>query len=108
MGLKIKKGDEVEVISGKELGARGTVLDVLPKKRKVIVEGVGRVTRHEKIRPSQGRGAQEGGITHKEAPINISNVALVCPTDGRTRVGYRIEEATGAKVRVCKKCGTEL
>jgi large subunit ribosomal protein L24 len=108
MGLKIKKGDEVEVISGKDLGARGRVLEVIPKKRKVIVEAVARVTRHEKIRPSRGRAGQEGGITHKEAAIDISNVALVCPTDGRTRAGYRIEDATGAKVRVCKKCGTEL
>jgi large subunit ribosomal protein L24 len=54
------------------------------------------------------RGAQEGGITHKEAAVDISNVALVCPTDGPTRAGFRIEEGTGAKVRVCKKCGTEL
>ena len=82
------------------------MLEVIPKKSRVIVEGVNRVTRHEKIRMNR-RGAQEGGIAHKEAPIDISNVALVCPTDGPTRVGYRIEEH-GAKVRVCKKCGTEL
>jgi large subunit ribosomal protein L24 len=80
---------------------------VIPKKGKVIVEGVNRVTRHEKIRMSR-RGAQEGGITHKDAAVDISNVALVCPTDGPTRAGFRIEKATGAKVRVCKKCGTEL
>ena len=107
MGLKIKKGDKVAVISGKDLGAEGRVLEVIPSKRRVMVEGVNRVTRHEKVRMNR-RGSQEGGIAHKEAPIDISNVALVCPTDGPTRVGYRVEEGTGAKVRVCKKCGTEL
>jgi large subunit ribosomal protein L24 len=108
MSLKIRKGDQVEVISGKELGGQGRVLEVIPKKNKVIVEGINRATRHEPIRPASGRGGQRGGISHKEAVIDISNVALVCPTDGRTRVGYRIEPGTGAKVRVCKKCGTEL
>jgi large subunit ribosomal protein L24 len=105
--LKVKKGDEVAVIAGKDIGARGRVLEVLPKANKVIVEGVNRVTRHEKISLNR-RGGQEGGITHKEAAINASNVALVCPTDGPTRVGYRMEDASGAKLRVCKKCGAEL
>lgn len=108
MGANIKKGDTVAVISGKDLGVEGRVLEVLPKKRRVIVEGVNRVTRHEKIRPAQGRGGQQGGIMHKEAAVDLSNVALVCPTDGPTRVGYRVDEASGAKTRVCKKCGTEL
>jgi large subunit ribosomal protein L24 len=108
MSLKVRKGDQVQVIAGKELGARGRVLEVLPKKNKIIVEAVNRVTRHEPIRPAAGRGGQQGGISHKEAAIDVSNVALVCPTDGPTRVGYDIEEGTGAKVRVCKKCGTEL
>ena len=107
MALKIKKGDRVVVISGKDLGLEGRVIEVLPRKGRVMVEGVNRVTRHEKVRMNR-RGAQEGGIAHKEAPIDISNIALLCPTDGPTRAGYRIEEGTGAKVRVCKKCGTEL
>jgi large subunit ribosomal protein L24 len=105
-GSKIRKGDEIQVIAGKELGARGRVLEVIPQKGRVIVEGVARATRHEKLRPAQGRAGQQGGITHKEAAIDISNVALVCPTDGPTRVGYRIDGAV--KTRVCKKCGTEL
>jgi large subunit ribosomal protein L24 len=105
-GSKIRKGDEIQVIAGKELGARGRVLEVIPQKGRVIVEGVARATRHEKLRPAQGRAGQQGGITHKEAAIDISNVALVCPTDGPTRVGYRIDG--GVKTRVCKKCGTEL
>ncbi len=107
MSLKIKKGDQVAVIAGKDLGAQGRVLEVLPRKRRVIVEGVNRVTRHEKVRMNR-RGGQEGGIEHKEAAIDMSNVALVCPTDGPTRAGYRIEEGSGAKVRICRKCGTEL
>jgi large subunit ribosomal protein L24 len=105
-GSKIRKGDEVQVIAGKELGAKGRVLEVLPKKGKVIVEGVARATRHEKIRPAQGRAGQEGGITHKEASVDISNVALVCPSDGPTRVAYRMDG--DVKVRVCRKCGAEL
>lgn len=102
---KIRKGDRVAVIAGKDLGAEGRVLQVLPRKNKVLVEGINQVTRHEKVRMSR-RGAQEGGITHKEAAVNLSNVALICPTDGPTRVGFRLDD--GAKVRVCKKCGTEL
>ncbi len=105
MGSKIKKGDTVAIIAGKDLGAQGRVLEVIPKKNKVIVEAVARATRHEKIRMNR-RGTQEGGIAHKESPINISNVALVCPTDGPTRAGYKMEG--GAKIRICRKCGTEL
>ena len=106
MALKIRKGDQVAVIAGKDLGAQGRVLEVLPARRKVIIEGVNRVTRHEKVRMNR-KGGQEGGIAHKEGPVDISNVALVCPTDGPTRAGYRMEEG-GTKVRVCRKCGTEL
>jgi large subunit ribosomal protein L24 len=105
--LKIRKDDRVQVIAGTDVGAEGRVLEVLPRKGRVIVEGVNRVTRHEKVRMNR-RGGQEGGIAHKEAAIDISNVALLCPTDGPTRIGYRIEEGTGAKVRICRKCGTEL
>ena len=105
--LKIRKDDRVQVIAGKDIGAEGRVLEVLPRKGRVIVEGVNRVTRHEKVRMNR-RGGQEGGIEHKEAPIDISNVAILCPTDGPTRIGYRMEEGTGAKVRICRKCGTEL
>ena len=106
MGLKIKKGDTVAVISGKDLGAQGRVLEVIPKKNRVIVEAVARATRHEKIRMNR-RGTQEGGIAHKETAIDISNVALVCPTDGPTRVGYRVE-SDGSRTRICKKCGGDL
>ena len=106
MGVNIKKGDMVQVISGKDAGVEGRVLEVIPKKQRVIIEAVNRVTRHEKIRMDR-RGTQQGGIAHKESPVHLSNVALVCPTDGPTRVGHKVEE-NGAKVRVCVKCGVEL
>jgi large subunit ribosomal protein L24 len=105
--LTVKRGDTVAVIAGKDAGAEGRVLEVIPKKRRVIIEAVNRVTRHEKIRMDR-RGTRQGGIEHKEASVDISNVALVCPSDGPTRVGFRIEEGTGAKVRVCVKCGVEI
>ena len=104
-GLKIKKGDTVAIITGKDAGAKGRVLEVIPKKNRVIVEGVNTVTRHEKVSMDR-RGTQKGGIAHKEAAVSASNVALVCPTDGPTRVGYK--DDGGARVRICKKCGTEL
>lgn len=105
---RIRKGDRVVILSGKDVGAEGRVLEVLPKKNKVIVEGINQITRHEKIRMSR-RGAQEGGITHKEAPIHISNVAVVDPSEGKgTRIGYRFEQGTNAKVRVSKRTGAEL
>jgi large subunit ribosomal protein L24 len=104
---RIRKGDQVAVIAGKDLGARGRVLAVDPRRGRVMVEGVNRVTRHEKISMDR-RGTQQGGISHKEAPVDLSNVALVCPTDGPTRLGYRTQDDGGAKVRVCVKCGTEL
>ncbi len=78
--IKIRKGDEVVIIAGKDKGAKGRVLDVLPRKSKVIVEAINRVTRHEKLRMSR-RGGQEGGIQHKEAAIDLSNVALIDPDD---------------------------
>jgi large subunit ribosomal protein L24 len=104
--VKIRKGDEVRVMAGKDIGASGRVLEVDPRKGRVLVEGVNRVTRHERIRVTQ-RGAQEGGISHPERPIDVSNVALVCPTDGPTRAGYTYDD-DGGKVRVCKKCGKEI
>lgn len=106
MTVKIRKGDSVQVIAGKDLGAKGRVLEVLPREGRVLIQGVNTVTRHEKVRMSR-RGSQEGGITHKEAPVHISNVAIVCPNDGPARVGYRVDDS-GVKTRICKKCGTEL
>jgi large subunit ribosomal protein L24 len=104
---KIRKGDEVVIIAGKDKGAKGRVLDVLPRKNKVIVEAINRVTRHEKLRMSR-RGGQEGGIQHKEAAIDLSNVALIDPDDKKpVRVGVRLNE-DGTKDRVAKRSGSDL
>ncbi|MDQ3771783.1 MAG: 50S ribosomal protein L24 [Actinomycetota bacterium] len=104
---KIRKDDEVMIIAGKDKGAKGRVLEVLPRQNKVIVEAVNRVTRHEKLRMSR-RGGQEGGIQHKEASVHLSNVALIDPDDKRpVRVGYRIDD-DGTKSRVTKRSGSEL
>jgi ribosomal protein L24, bacterial/organelle len=104
--VKIKKGDTVEVIAGKDKGARGTVLTALPREGKVIVEGVNRVKRHTRIRQTQ-RGAKTGGIITQEAPIDVSNV-MVVDSDGKpTRVGYRIDE-NGQKIRVARTNGKDL
>ncbi len=99
--LKIRKNDIVEVIAGEDKGKTGKILKVFPKRRRVIVEGVNFVKRHTRPR----RAGQPGGILEKEAPIDISNVMLVCPKCAqRTRVGIEFL-ADGRKVRYCRKCG---
>ncbi len=103
MGLKIKRGDTVVVISGKDKGKRGEVERVIPKKNRVVVGGVNERTRH--ARPSQNN--QQGLFTF-DAPIDISNVMLVDPGSGEpTRVGYRFTDS-GEKVRVAKKTGRDI
>ncbi len=98
--LKIKKGDSVVILTGKDRGRRGAVLHAFPKERRVIVEGVNLVRRH--MRPSQ---RQEGGIIQKESPLHVSNVAHVDPkTDQPTRVGFKTLE-NGRKVRVALRSG---
>lgn len=102
--MTIKKGDKVQVLSGKDKGAQGEVLRAMPAEGKVIVEGVAMVKKHQK--PTQA--GQQGGILEREAAIDVSNVMLVCPTCGKpTRVGHATN-AEGKKVRVCKKCGAEF
>jgi len=102
--MKIKKGDKVEVLTGKDKGKRGEVLRVYPEKNKVVVEGVAIAKRH--VKPNAAN--QQGGIVEVEAAIDASNVALIDPkTDKPTRVGYLIKE-DGTKVRVSKKSGAEL
>jgi large subunit ribosomal protein L24 len=103
---RIKKGDTVEVISGvgRVIGLRGVVQRVLPKKGRVVVSGVNIVKKHQ--RPVRaGRSEVQAGVIEFEAPIDISNVMLVCShCDERTRVGFAYQE-DGDKVRVCKACG---
>ncbi|MBP8973607.1 MAG: 50S ribosomal protein L24 [Anaerolineae bacterium] len=104
---RIKKGDTVEVIAGKDKGVRGAVLRVIPKKDRVVVERVNVVKKHQK--PVQaGRGQVQPGIIEFEAPIHLSNVMIVCTQcSEKTRVGYRMTE-DGKKVRVCRKCGADI
>ena len=101
---KIKKNDKVIVLVGKEVNKIGTVLKVDAEKRRVIVEKVNMIKRHSKASPQTG----QGGIVEKEAPLNISNVMIVCDKcTERTRIGMRLLE-DGSKVRVCKKCGEPM
>jgi large subunit ribosomal protein L24 len=104
VGNHIKKGDTVEIISGEDLGLRGTVQRVLPKENRVVVAGVNIVKKHQ--RPVRaGRQEVQAGIIEFEAPIDVSNVMLVCShCDERTRVGFTRQE-DGRRVRVCKRCG---
>ena len=113
-GMKIKKGDVVKVIAGKDKGAEGKVIKVLREEDRVIVEGVNRVKKHTKA----AAGGNEGGIITAEAPIHVSNVMLV-EGDGVTRVGFRRDEVTKRRtdgstypaqrsVRVSRKTGKEI
>jgi large subunit ribosomal protein L24 len=104
---RIKRGDTVEVIAGKDKGIRGDVLRVLPKANRVVVERANIARKHQ--RPVQaGRQQVQPGIIEFEAPIHASNVMLVCPQcDKPTRVGFRYTE-DGKKVRVCRKCGNDI
>lgn len=100
--LKIKKGDTVLVIAGKDKGAKGKVIQAYPDTQRVLVEGVNRIKKHTKVSSTQ-RGAQTGGIVTQEAAIHVSNVMVVGNDGKRTRVGYRIEEVTGDDGRVSRK-----
>ena len=104
--MKVKKGDTVEVIAGRDKGARGKVLAAYPDTNKVLVEGVNRVKKHTRISTTQ-RGSKTGGIITQEAPIDVSNV-LVVDSDGQAgRVGYRIDD-DGQKVRISRRTGKDL
>jgi large subunit ribosomal protein L24 len=101
--LKLRQGDRVVVLSGKDIGKEGTITRVHPERGTVIVEGVNLAKRHQ--RPT--KATMQGGIIDKDMPIPVSNVALVCPACGKpSRVGYRVEG--GEKRRVCKKCDKDL
>jgi large subunit ribosomal protein L24 len=104
--LKLKKGDHVVVIQGKDIGKRGEIARVIPERNMVIVEsseGINVAKKHQK--PT--KATMQGGIQDKAMPIHVSNLMLVCSKDGPVKVGYRID-ANGEKHRVCRKCGAEL
>jgi large subunit ribosomal protein L24 len=106
--MKIKKGDHVIVLAGKDKGATGTVIAAYPKENRVLVQGVNMIKKNKKVTNQGVRGAQEGGITTQEAPIHVSNVALVDPETKRpARVGYKVN-GEGAKVRVLRPSGKEI
>ena len=106
--LKIRRGDLVEVLTGKDVGRRGKVLEVIPTEGRLIVEKINIVKRHTKPRPVKGsRGAQmtPGGVIEMEAAMRVDNVALVCPRCNEpTRVGYRFAD-NGDKIRHCRRAG---
>jgi len=104
--MKIKKGDTVVVIAGKDKGAKGKVIEAYPTRDRVLVEGVNRIKKHTRISQNQ-RGAQSGGIVTQEAAIHVSNV-MVVDSDGQpTRVGKKLTDA-GKRVRVSKRSGKEI
>ena len=103
MAARIKKGDKVVVLSGRDKGRSGEVIQVMPKESRALVRGVNMVTRHQKQ-----TAAQEGGLIRKEGPIHLSNVAIADPTDGKpTRVGFKTLE-DGRKVRFAKRSGETI
>ncbi len=117
--LRIKKGDLVQVISGKDRGVKGKVIEVVPDAGRIIVEGVNRIKKHTKI-GQNARGAKTGGIITTEAPIHVSNVMIIDPEDGRpTRIGYRKEQVEKRRpdgstyeaersVRVSRRTGKDI
>ena len=101
--MKIKRGDTVLVISGKDKGRKGKVLEALPRKEMVVVGGMNLKKKHIKPRKT----GEKGQIVETPAPIDVSNVKLICPKCGKaTRIGYKI--MNNKKTRICKKCGQEI
>jgi large subunit ribosomal protein L24 len=108
-GMKIKKGDKVVVIAGKDKGREGTVISAHPDKHAVLVQGVNLIRKNTKVNYQGQRGAKEGGIVTQEALIHVSNVALVDPDSKKaTKAGYRTDEAENKKVRVARASGKDV
>ena len=103
MAIKIKKGDRVRMLTGKDRGKEGEVMRVFPAEGKIIVDGVNRTKKHQR----QTRATMQGGIIDKDMPVPVENVAIVCSNCGATRIGYRTDDQ-GRKIRVCRKCGSDL
>ncbi len=104
--MKVKKGDTVQVIAGKDKGAKGKVIQAYPDRDRVLVEGVNRIKKHTRISQNQ-RGAQSGGIVTQEAAIHVSNVMVVDSEGKPTRVGKKLTD-DGKRVRVSKRSGKEI
>ena len=105
--MKVHKGDTVLVVAGKDKGAKGKVIQAFPERNRVLVEGVNRIKKHT-AQSANERGASSGGIVTQEAPIHVSNV-MVVDSDGKpTRVGIRVDEETGKRVRISKRNGKDI
>ena len=104
--MKVHKGDMVQVISGPDKGAQGKVIEAYPKINKVLVEGVNRIKKHV-ANSAPERGAESGGIVTQEAPIHVSNVAVLDSDGNPTRIGYRFDE-NGKKVRIARRNGKDI
>ena len=104
--MKVHKGDMVQVISGPDKGAQGKVIEAYPKTNKVLVEGVNRIKKHV-ANSAPERGAESGGIVTQEAPIHVSNVAVLDSDGNPTRVGYRFDE-NGKKGRIARRNGKDI
>ncbi|GAA2065809.1 50S ribosomal protein L24 [Williamsia deligens] len=105
--MKVHKGDTVIVISGKDKGAKGKVIESYPTRQRVLVEGVNRIKKHTSATQTE-RGASSGGIVVTEAPIHVSNVMVVDSDGTPARVGYRKDEESGKKVRISRKTGKDI
>jgi large subunit ribosomal protein L24 len=101
--MKLRKGDRVRVLAGKDIGKEGEITRVLRDHDRVIVDGINVAKKHQRAT----RATMQGGIIDKDMPVHVSNVAILCNTCGPTRIGYRFEP-DGTKVRVCRKCGGDL
>jgi large subunit ribosomal protein L24 len=102
--VKLKKGDRVKLLAGKDRGKEGTIVRVIREKDRVIVEGLNIVKKHQKATQQ----ARQGGIIDREMPIHVSNVAILSPGDGKpTRIGFRFDDQ-GQKHRICKRTGSDL
>jgi large subunit ribosomal protein L24 len=105
--MKVHKGDTVLVISGKDKGAKGKVIQAYPTRNKVLVQGVNRIKKHTAVSTNE-RGAQSGGIVTQEAAIHVSNVMVVDSDGTPARIGYRVDEETGKRVRISKRNGKDI
>ena len=105
--MKVKKGDTVLVIAGKDKGAKGKVIQAYPETDRVLVEGVNRIKKHTAVSRNE-RGASSGGIVTQEAPIHVSNVMVIDSDGNPTRIGYRVDDESGKKVRVSKRNGKDI
>ena len=101
--LKLKKGDRVIVLSGKDIGKEGSISRIIPERNMAIVDGINIAKKHQRATSA----TSQGGIIDKDMPIHLSNLAILCPSCGKTRVGYLVKP-DGSKTRVCKKCEKDL